>query len=199
MSLTSTAVPDTLGLAEQWWAFAVRGSFAILFALAVWAAPHSLSGLAYLFGVYAFVDGVFAEVASLRKSGALPRRWGMLAVHGATGIVAGAVAIFLPRIEAFELLFLVAGWAIMTGIAQIGTAIRLRQEGHGEWMMSLSGALAVGFGLLLVFFPGAGALARTLWLGAYALVLGGLAIVIAIRLRADRFRHRNDPGSIPVI
>jgi uncharacterized membrane protein HdeD (DUF308 family) len=184
-NLRSSAVCEALGLSEQWWAFAVRGAFAIVFALAVWAAPHTTAGLAYLFGVYAFVDGVFGGIAALRRTDRTQRRWGMLAVQGAAGIAFGLFAIFQPRMGPFALLFLVAGWAIMTGIAQIGTAIRLRQESHGEWILSLCGALSVAFGFALFFFPGHGVLARALWIGAYALVLGGLSIVIAVRLRAD--------------
>jgi uncharacterized membrane protein HdeD (DUF308 family) len=187
-NLTSTAVAPALGLAEHGWGFVLRGCFAIVFALAVWAVPHTVGGLANLFGVYAFVDAVFIAIAALKKSDPLQRRWGMLAVHAAAGLLTAVAAIFIPRLGAFELLFLVAGWAMLTGIAQIGTAIRLRQEGHGEWILSLSGALAALFGLLLVFFPGTGALARTTAIGGYALAHGGLSIMIAARLRADRPR-----------
>jgi uncharacterized membrane protein HdeD (DUF308 family) len=49
------------------------------------------------------------------------------------------------------------------------------------------GVLSLLFGLLIIIFPGAGALAIAFWIGAYALIFGTMLIALAFRLR--RFRH----------
>ena len=57
-------------LVGNWWALAVRGLLAILFAITAFVA-FFLPGMTALvlilvFGAYAFVDGVFALIAALR-------------------------------------------------------------------------------------------------------------------------------------
>ncbi|HEU0078892.1 MAG TPA: DUF308 domain-containing protein, partial [Longimicrobiaceae bacterium] len=49
-----------------------------------------------------------------------------------------------------------------------------------------SGVLSIVLGVLLMLFPGTGALAMVLWIGAYALVSGALLVALALRLRARR-------------
>ncbi|MDB5059860.1 MAG: hypothetical protein JWO59_3332, partial [Chloroflexi bacterium] len=60
---------------------------------------------------------------------------------------------------------------------------RLRQEITGEWLLGLTGLLSVIFGLLLIIFPGAGALTVVWLIGIYALLFGVLLLGLALRLR----------------
>jgi uncharacterized membrane protein HdeD (DUF308 family) len=52
----------------------------------------------------------------------------------------------------------------------------------------LSGIVSVLFGALMMWAPGAGALALVLWIGAYATIFGVTLIVLAFRLRGGRVR-----------
>ncbi|NJL61526.1 MAG: hypothetical protein HC903_06485 [Methylacidiphilales bacterium] len=55
-----------------------------------------------------------------------------------------------------------AAWAIMIGILEIIAAIGLRKEIENEWLLFLVGIGSVFFGVSLIIWPGAGALA-ILW------------------------------------
>jgi len=69
---------------------------------------------------------------------------------------------------------------------EIAAAVRLRKVIAGEWLLALSGALSVAFGLLVFAFPGAGAVGIAFVLGAYAAAAGVVLVMLAIRLRSSR-------------
>ncbi len=95
----------------------------------------------------------------------------------------GLIAIFVPGLTALALLYLVAAWAIVTGVLEIIAAIRLREQITGELWLGLAGLLSVLFGLYLVIFPGAGILSL-LWLaGFFAIVFGASMLLLGWRLR----------------
>ncbi len=173
-------------LTRNWWALALRGVAAVIFGILAFLLPGiTLAALVLLFGAYAFIDGVLSVVAALRES-AMDRRWWALLIEGILGIGAAVVTVIMPGITALVLLYVIAFWAIATGIFEIGTAIRLRREISGEWLMILGGFASLVLGFLLIVFPGAGALAVVWWIGAYAVIFGGLLIGLAFRLRAWR-------------
>ncbi|HKE15005.1 MAG TPA: HdeD family acid-resistance protein [Kofleriaceae bacterium] len=187
-------------LAERWWMLAIRGAVGIIFGIISFAAPGaSLVALVSIFGAYALVDGAFAIGLAVRgaRSG---ESWGMLLFEGLIGIGAGVVTFLWPGITAYALLTVIAAWALITGVAEIAAAVRLRKQIEGEWLLALSGVLSVGFGVLLLLFPGPGVLAVVAWIGAYAFVFGALLVCLAFRLRSwmrslDRQVH---PGGKPM-
>jgi uncharacterized membrane protein HdeD (DUF308 family) len=184
-------------LSRNWWALALRGLAAILFGVLAFVWPGiTLWALVLLFGAYMLVDGIFAIVAAVRGAGR-ETRWWLLLVEGVLGVLAGIVAFLWPDITALALLYLVAAWAIVTGVLQIVAAIRLRQEIEGEWALILGGILSVIFGLLLAVLPGPGILALVWLIGAYAVVSGVLLIVLAFRVRnqAEAREEAEGPGA----
>ena len=88
------------------------------------------------------------------------------------------------------LLYVIAVWALITGVMELVAAIRLRKALHGEWLLALSGVLSIAFAALLIAAPGAGALALVLWIGAYAIVFGATLVGLAFRLRSWRHGER---------
>jgi len=171
-------------LEDNWGWIVLRGVAGVAFAVLAVAWPGiTLAALVIVYGAYALADGVLALVAAwqVRDAG---RPFGWLIVVGLLGIAAGVVTFLWPGITAMALLMLIAAWAFMMGIFQIAAAIRLRKEIEGEWMLLLSGVLSVAFGVLMVIYPGAGALAMLALIAGYALVFGVLLIVLGFRLKA---------------
>jgi uncharacterized membrane protein HdeD (DUF308 family) len=178
--------PSSPDLAPSWWALALRGLVAVLFGLAALFLPGLvLEVLILLFGAYALVDGILAFFAAFRSSGRGMRR-PLLLIEGVIGVLFGIVTLFWPGLTALALVYVVAFWAIFTGIARIVMAITLRREIENEWSIGLSGVLSVILGIVLIVLPGAGLLAYTWLVGLLALALGIALIVYAFRVRVQR-------------
>ena len=175
------ALPSETG---HWWALAIRGAIAILFGLAALLRPGiALQALILLFGAYALVDGVFAVVGVFGGTRGGTPRW-LLLIEGIAGILAGLIAFVLPGLTAIVLLYLIVVWAIVTGIFEIATAIRLRQEITGEWALIIGGALSILFGVILaVIGPVAGLLSLIWLIGVYAVAFGILMLITAFQVR----------------
>jgi uncharacterized membrane protein HdeD (DUF308 family) len=182
-------------MTQNWWAIALRGLVAVLFGIAAFIWPGiTLWVLVAIFGAYALVDGIFAVIEAFRRD-VVGERWWALLFEGFVGIAIGILTFTWPGLTAMGLLYLIAFWAIVTGVFEVITAIRLRHEIRGEWMMGLIGVLSVAFGFLLVAFPLAGALSVILIIGAYAFATGALMIALAFKLRS----LRRPGGEIPCI
>ena len=190
-------------LVDNWWAFVLRGIVAVIFGLvAFFAPPVALLTLVFMFASFAIADGIFAITAAFHRRGEAAGRepWWALLILGVISLIAGVGAFLLPAAAAFALLYLIAGWAIATGIMSVIAAVRLRKQIAGEWMLGLSGCLSVVFGILIALFPGAGALAVVLWIGAYAFVHGIVLIALGLRLRKfvrglGAVEHRRHDGA----
>lgn len=171
-------------LTRNWGWVALRGVAALIFGLLTLMNPAiTLAVLVLFFGAYALVDGIFAVVTAIANRRGEPH-WVALLIAGLAGIVIGICTFLAPGITATLLLYFIAAWAIIVGIAELTAAFRLRKIVTGEWMLVLAGILAVALGLLLLTRPAVGALAVVLWIGAYALVSGLLLIGLAFRLRS---------------
>jgi uncharacterized membrane protein HdeD (DUF308 family) len=174
-------------IARSWWTFVLRGIFAILFGVLAFLMPGvAWLTMVFVFGFYAIADGVVNLVAAFggpRPPGERRTPGWALFIQGLLGIIAGCLAFFIPGLTALALLWLIGGWAIATGVLAIVTAIRLRKQITGEWLMVLSGVLSIVFGVLLFAFPIAGAVVVAIWIGAYAVVFGVTLVALGIRLR----------------
>lgn len=170
------------GLARNWWLILLRGILAVIFGLLTFAWPGlTLFTLVMFYGAYALVDGVFSLAAAVTKGPPAPRWW--LAIVGLLGIGAGIVTLMWPQVTGIALLYLIAAWAIVSGVFQIIGAFRLRKEIEDEWLLALSGLVSVVFGALILANPGAGALGVAFAIGAFAVLFGVLQIALSLRLK----------------
>lgn len=186
---------DALGeLPRHWWVVALRGLAAIIFGILAFIWPGiTLSVLILFFGAYAIVDGVLALYSAFRSRG--EHVWAPL-VEGLLCISAGLIAFFWPGITALALLFVIAAWAVLSGVLEVYAAIRLRRVIRNEWALIVSGVLSVIFGVLLLAQPGAGAVALVWLIGIYAIVFGVAMLVFAWHLRG-LLEHMPDVSRAP--
>jgi len=169
--------------AANWRALALRGLVALLFGLVVLFWPGLvLTVLALLFGIYAAVDGAITFVPVLRSPDRGAQRTLPLA-EGAVGIIAGLFALLWPGLTINGLVYVIVGWAVVTGTLKILTAILLRAEVETGWLLAGSGALSVLLGILLAALAGADVPFLAPLVGAFAVVVGLALIVFAFRLR----------------
>lgn len=174
---------DTKTVSRIWWAMALRGVLAIVFGIvALFYTGQALLALILVFGVYAVLGGITAIVAAVR-AGEAHLRWGWLAFSGIVGVAAGVVSFVWPSITALAVVFLVAAWAIVLGVAEIAFALQWPDTLAHPWLAAISGALSVVFGILLAVWPRSGAITLTWLLGIYAILYGASLLYYSYRLR----------------
>src|SRR5260370_161252 len=165
-------------MTRNWGAIALRGVIAVLFGVIaiVWPGP-TVGVLVILLAAFALVEGVANIAAGVRG------REGWAIAEGVISVVVGIVIVIWPAITALVLLYIVATWAIITGIVRIVAAIQLRRVVRNEWLLLGSGLASVIFGVIAAVFPGAGILALIWLLGAWLIVFGVFLIALAVQLR----------------
>lgn len=179
-------------LVQNWWLVLLRGIVAIIFGVLAFAWPGlTLLTLTLFWGAYALADGLFALWAAISgRTGEMGSRW-WLAFVGVASVIAGLLAFFWPGMTALVLLTFIAFWSIVVGVLEIWGAIQLRKEIEGEWLLILGGLLSIVFGVLLIAWPGAGALALVWMIASYAILMGIIFVALAFRLRG--LKHRVEP------
>jgi len=182
-----------LTLAKNWWSLVLRGLLGVVLGIVTFMWPRiTLTALVFLFAGYALLNGALSLAGALRAAEA-GDRWGALLFEGIVGILAAFLTALWPAITALVLVFVIAAWAIIAGIAEIAAAIRLRRHIRGEWLLALTGIASVLFGVLLAAMPLAGALVIALWVGAYLLITGVTQVALGLRLR--HWSHDSHAGS----
>lgn len=183
-------------LTRRWWILLLRGIVAIAFGIMAfrWPAP-ALYALVLLYAGFALVDGVFAIATAAGANRADPnlRLW-PLVVAGLALVAAGAVAFGWPGLTVVSLLLVIGLAAVVRGVMEIVEAVRLRHEIENERALGLAGALSIVFGLLVLLRPGAGALALIWMIAGWAIFVGVLYVMLALRMRGLRERVVTRPA-----
>ncbi|MEX6689156.1 HdeD family acid-resistance protein [Danxiaibacter flavus] len=174
---------------QYWWLFVLRGVFAIILGLIALFAPGAAFATLILFlGVFLFVDGIFSVVSAISSRRTNPD-WGWLLFSGITGIVVGIIMFYHPFATAAALIYFIAFWTLVAGIAEIAIAIRLRKSITGEGWYIFGGILTILFGILLLRNPFVGILSIMIIFAIYAIMFGVMLISLGMRLRKRYKQH----------
>jgi uncharacterized membrane protein HdeD (DUF308 family) len=178
-------------MSRDWWIIALQGVAAIVFGVLALVWPGiTLLALVFLFAAYALIDGVLSLISGFRRGVGGRTDWWRVA-RGVVGIAAGVIAFAMPGMTAYVLLIVIAAWAIVSGAIELVAAYQLRDVIRREWLLALDGLVAVIFGIALIVFPSAGALAVVWLIGAFAIVSGVILLTLAFRMR----QRARSPGS----
>jgi uncharacterized membrane protein HdeD (DUF308 family) len=168
---------------ENWGLSVLRGVLAVIIGLLALFLPDiTVSALVMLFGFFILFDAAASFVSAYkRKKVDLP--WGLPVVKGILSGIVGILAILLPSAMAVAIIFVIAAWAILTGIMEIAGGIQVIKTNGGSWFLLALGILSLLFGILLALSPGAGIVLLSVLIGLFALLFGIAQIWIGIKLR----------------
>lgn len=171
----------------------IRGIIAVIFGIiCFFETSAALAALVFVIGFFFILDGILMLVGAARSSSAAGTgSWWALLAGGILGIIAGILTFMWPGLTAFTLALLVAAWALVTGVFELITAVRLRKTLPNDWLWVLNGVLSIVLGILIIIWPGAGLFGLVYLLGFYALLAGFTMIGLAFKLR--NLAHRAIP------
>jgi uncharacterized membrane protein HdeD (DUF308 family) len=167
---------------RTWWVFLVSGLASIAFALLAFAQPVTAwLVVAVFFAAAILVDGAVNVVGAVQhreKDG-----WWILLLIGVLGVLVGGYALLNPRVSMAAFVYLVAFQAILLGVLVAVLGYKVRAATQREWILYVTGALSILFGLLIAANPGAGGVSVIWLMASWAFVTGVLRIVFALRVR----------------
>ena len=138
-----------------------------------------------LFAAYVLLDGLLSIVAAARAARRLPPRLLML-LEGLVDVATSVTAFILIQGERPRgILALIAGWAIVTGLLQMGWTFSIDIR-RGRPLLAVAAALSVVFGLSLLGWRPPDLLTAVWRLAVYALLLGVLRLVVTVWLQGPR-------------
>ena len=163
----------------------VRGILALAVGIMALAWPGvTVLALVILFAVYAFIA---AGLEAMRAFGSAQA--GTVAgrlLLGLADLAAGVIALTWPGPTALVLVLIVASWAAVAGLVEIGAAFRVGEPAGTRALFILGGLVSVAFGVALFAHPGIGAITLALLFGLFNLIYGTSALAQGIELRQTR-------------
>ncbi len=109
--------------------------------------------------------------------------WWLYAVRGVLALLFGLAAIFWPGLTIAVLIAVFGVFVLVDGLMMLVVGFQARGASPNWWNLVLQGALNVVIGLVAFFAPLATALALIILVAAWAIILGVLEIVAAVRLK----------------
>ncbi len=159
------------------WVLGIMGVSSIVFGglCLVWPGL-TLEALVYLFGGFVAVSGILSlayMVMAIRDH----ETWWPALLIGIVNIAAAVVVFTYPTLTAAALVYVLAFWAIFTGVFEIGASLVT-----ARFLWLVSGLLSLLVGFILLANPMQGALALILVIGFFSVVWGIIFVIDAIRM-----------------
>jgi uncharacterized membrane protein HdeD (DUF308 family) len=119
---------------ENWWLLLIEGILGIAFGVLTWINPGVTTLVLLLFmAFWAIMTGILRIIMAIRLRKEIEGEW-WLVLAGAVSILFGVIVMARPGAGALAMVWLIAAWAILVGIALVILSFKSRgfQKKLGE-------------------------------------------------------------------
>ena len=181
--LRAAAAAVKTGLADRlsavWWVYLLRGLLSAGIGLFALLSPlATVEALVRLIGILLLLDAASGLIGTIRSSDRGANLYTVL-----IGAGAGLILLFWPAATARAALILFGAWLGIFGLGLIFVARRLGGPDGRNTAVMTGGAIALLLGVVLILWPGLGTVTFSWMFGFTALLMGGVFLFLAIKLR----------------
>jgi uncharacterized membrane protein HdeD (DUF308 family) len=171
-------------MGNVWWAFMLRGLLALGLGVSALIWPRlTLDLLVRLIGVYAMLDGAAGFISGIRG-----RDLQSYLLPVLVSLAVGAILLFWPGLTVNLLLIILGVWALLHGANLFLAGYSADQNDPNRGLLLTIGLVLAVIGLVLIAWPGAGAVTISWLVAALAFVVGAMLVFLALRLRQVKLR-----------
>jgi len=175
-----------------WWAFMLRGLFAIaLGAVVLWRPIDSIASFALVIAIWALFSG-FIEMIHAFELRRVTRRWWVALLSGLISVGFGIAALYYyPVLSLAFAVVWVSWWLFLTGALAVSAALMERKLGMGWGWTFTFGVVSFAAGAIALMNPPATLAAIMGLIAGFALVSGIVLIMAAFGLSSlkDKLSH----------
>jgi len=172
-------------MVKRWWLLSLRGLVALVLGIIMLVMDPLVAAelLILLIGIYALLDGIFALIVGIiNRPPHRDRAW--LIAEGIIGILLGIAILVAPLLAGIVIIYLIAFWALLTGILELVFSIVQWKYIPGAWMILIAGILSVLLGGLILANIVAGAVLLVVIVAVYLVIFGLLLMLLGFSLKS---------------
>ncbi len=169
-------------ISRNWWILLVMGIISVVAGILIFAIQWTLVTLSYFVGALLIIRGLALSLTPSASGGS--RGWNI--TLGILSILVGAGILVSPSVAVFTLVmlaFFFGIWLIISGIANIASAIANRTTVSYWWLALVSGLLSTVLGAIVLFRPILSLTVAILIVGIWAIVVGAVEITLSFEAK----------------
>jgi len=171
-------------MGNVWWSFMLRGLLALGLGVSALIWPKLTLGLLVsLVGIFALLDGAAGLISGIRG-----RDLQTYLLPALVSLAVGAVLLFWPGVTVKLLLIILGIWALLHGVNLFLAGRSTDQTDPNRGLLLTIGLVLAVIGLVLIVWPGAGAVTISWLVAALAFVVGTMLVFLGLRLRQVKLR-----------
>lgn len=148
----------------------------------IFAPGLSITFIVYAFAGYLIISSIFHLISVFRYIKELKEKVYLL-IKDIISIIAGLLLIIISDITIIMLFYIIGIWFIFTGIVEVISTIRYNRKIEYSISMIIAGIISILFGIALLIWPIAGAIAMAWLIGIVFIFWGGSYLAHAYNFR----------------